>query len=67
MDVLRFTTVGAVGFLCCGIAIGVMGMATSIRTIPLWGRVLVACGAITLWAFCIVAIVVANPVAGGGG
>ena len=66
MDVLRFTTLGAVGFLLCGISIGAAVMAARIKNVPLWVTVFAICWAMTLLAGAIVAIAVANPVAGGG-
>jgi hypothetical protein len=66
MDVLRFTTYGGVGFLICGVCIGVSITASGLREVPLWIRICAACWAITVLAGAIVALVVANPVAGGG-
>jgi hypothetical protein len=66
MDILRFTTLGAVGFLCCGVAIGVMGTASMVRGVPLWIRAVGVCGMIAGIVAVITVIVTANPVAGGG-
>jgi hypothetical protein len=66
MDIFRFNTWGAIGFLCFGIAVGAMSAIVAMRTVPWWVRTLAGSVALTVLVWIIVVLVVANPVAGGG-
>jgi hypothetical protein len=66
VDILRFNTWAAIGFLCFGIAIGAMSAVTTMRTVPWWVRTLIGSVALTVLVWIIVVLAIANPVAGGG-